>query len=63
MSTSTLDSGVPIKKVEHINVNHEGKFLPSEIEHCEHLNFSFNKIYLLIDCFISLTYFQLCEQH
>eukprot|EP00268_Persea_americana_P009246 TRINITY_DN1368_c0_g1_i9.p1 TRINITY_DN1368_c0_g1~~TRINITY_DN1368_c0_g1_i9.p1 ORF type:complete len:113 (-),score=18.75 TRINITY_DN1368_c0_g1_i9:838-1176(-) len=33
MSKSTLDSGVPIKKIEHINVNHEGKLLLSEIEH------------------------------
>ena len=45
MSKLTLDSGVPIKKIEHINLNHERKFLLSEIERCEPWKFIFNKIY------------------
>lgn len=34
MNKSTLDDGIPIKKTEKININHEANFLLSHIEHC-----------------------------
>ena len=44
ISKSTLDSGVPIKKIGQINVNHEGKFLLSQIKHCLPFKNCLNKI-------------------